>query len=252
MGELLMNDVQQKFANARTLCPMMSEEIYALTDYLALMANDSLEPVGIPMTLVCVMDDIKNQRSGYGKEFPEYLVENGKKVREHMPYVLQVIDAIAEKDFAEEVRSECKKAFNWDIPRRTTGLGDVSEDMRVNIAVDWWTQVLLGTRVGGDGCTNLDELAEMLKNAGTEIGVEDVKAFRKKLAEGITQEMNDNDGWCSLMVDYHPDNILREAGKMLGRGEFGFPFKTSLTINPWEVSVSVGYAGPHQVIWKAS
>lgn len=72
MSEMLMTDVCKKFANARELCPGMSEEIYALTDYMAAIANDQLVPGGILMMLVCVMDDLEKKRCGFAHktEFP--------------------------------------------------------------------------------------------------------------------------------------------------------------------------------------
>ena len=51
MNKMLMVNVKEKFAQARELCPGMSEEIYALTDHFADVANDCLYPSGILVAL---------------------------------------------------------------------------------------------------------------------------------------------------------------------------------------------------------
>ena len=64
MGKLLEN-ASQKLREAREKCPGMSEELYALTDYMAEVTNESVLPVGLVMCLVCVLDDIQKGRNGF-------------------------------------------------------------------------------------------------------------------------------------------------------------------------------------------
>ena len=50
---------------------------------------------------------------------PEVLsVEEINLILSQIPYVLQVIDEIAEPEFAEEVRVICKQVMDWDPPKR--------------------------------------------------------------------------------------------------------------------------------------
>ena len=42
MTEKTMNNVREKLSRSREMCPGLSEEVYALTDYMASVANDKL------------------------------------------------------------------------------------------------------------------------------------------------------------------------------------------------------------------
>ena len=252
MSEMLMTDVCKKFANARELCPGMSEEIYALTDYMAAIANDQLAPGGILMMLVCVMDDLEKKRCGFAHktEFPEYLVTHNLQVRAQLPYILQVVDAIAEPDFAEEVRAECKEAMHWDIPKRIDVSNEASERGYINAAVNWWAEAIQHPKMdnGGNGlamlmvmfggCTSSRQLTEP-----------ELAVFREKLAAGIATLM-ERMGHATLSVDYGPDRTLGEAGATIGLGQFDFPCKTTTWISETKVSVRAGYGAPEQVIWS--
>lgn len=55
MAENLLHDVRKKLANARTACPNMHEEIYLLADYMSTVANDSLVPTGMAVSLTLVL-----------------------------------------------------------------------------------------------------------------------------------------------------------------------------------------------------
>lgn len=254
MSEMLMTDVCKKFASARELCPGMSEEIYALTDYMAAIANDQLVPGGILMMLVCVMDDLEKKRCGFAHkvEFPEYLASHNMQARAQLPYILQVVDAIAEPDFADEVRAECKEALHWNIPKRVDVSSEVSEHGYINAAVNWWAEAIQHPKMdNGDdglatlmmmfgGCTSSRQLTEA-----------DLTTFRETLTAGITALM-DRMGRATLSVDYGPDRTLGEAGGAIGLGQFDFPCKTTMWITENEVSVRAGYGAPEQVIWSAN
>lgn len=253
MSEVMTN-VKEKFADARKLCAGMSEEVYALTDYLATVANDSLVPAGFLMMFVCVMDDLEKKRCGSAAraDFPEYLAIHNLQVRAQMPFILQVVDAIAEPDFADEVRAQCEEAFHWNVPKRVDVSSKISEHENINAAVNWWAEAIQHPKMdNGDdglsmlmmmlgGCTNSRQLTET-----------ELQLFREKLSDGIMRQMEHMDH-VTLRVDYEPDRILGEAGGAIGLGQFNFPCKTTMWITETEVSVSAGYRAPKQTIWSAN
>lgn len=249
---MLLNNVTEKFAKARELCPGMSEEVYALTDYLATVANDSLVPEGILIMLVCAMDDLEKKRCGFAKqsEFPKYLAEHSLQVRAQMPYILQVVDAIAEQDFAEAVRAKCKMALNWDVPKRVNITDKVSEHEYINAAVNWWTEAIQHPKMDN----GTDEMSGFMMLVGggmskRQLTEAELRIFREKLAEGILEEMKEMGGRVTLDVDYSPDRILSEAGAAIGLGPFSYPCKTTMWISKIEVSVCAGYGAPEQIVW---
>lgn len=253
MSEMLMVDVCKKFASARELCPGMSEEVYALSDYLSAVANDQLVPTGILIMLLCTMDDLEKKRCGFAHktEFPEYLATHNMQVRAQMPYILQVIDAIAEPDFADAVRTECAEALHWNVPKRVAVSGEISKCGYINAAVNWWSEAIQHPKMdnGDDGLAMI-----MMMFGGSnkrQLTESELQTFREALTTGITDQMNHAER-ITLSVDYGPDRILGEAGYAIGLGQFDFPCKTTMWISETEVSVRAGYGAPEQVIWSAN
>lgn len=259
MSEMLMTNVKEKFANARELCAGMSEEVYALTDYVATVANDSLVPAGFLMMFVCVMDDLEKKRCGFATvtEFPEYLITHNMQVRAQMPFILQVVDAIAEPDFADEVRSQCKEAFHWNIPKRVDISSKISEHENVNVAVNWWAEAIQHPKMdnGDDG---LASLMVMLGGCtgGRQLTKAELQTFRERLADIIVRELKEHPAEdyprfeVVLSVDYGPNRLLGEAGDTIGLGQFDYPCKTVMWVSETEVSVRAGYGAPMRVIWR--
>lgn len=262
MNKMLMVNVKEKFAQARELCPGMSEEVYALTDCFADVANDRLYPAGILMVLACIMDDLRTKRCSFAGqiEYSEYLVTHSAQVQAQMPFVLQVIDAIAEPDFAEAVRAECGEVFHWNVPKRVAISGKISEYENINAAVNWWAEAIQHPKMGnGD-----DDLAMLLAMFGgcvsrRQLTETDLWTFREKLTDGISKQMDiakqiEVMGCVTLSVGYGPDRILGEAGAAIGLGQFDFPCNTTMWITESKVEVSVGYTVPvpRQTIWSAN
>lgn len=252
MSEMLMTDVRKKFASARELCPGMSEEIYALTDYISTIANDQLVPGGILVMLIGVMDDLEKKRCGFARktEFPEYLATHSMQVRAQLPYILQVVDAIAEPDFADEVRTECKEALCWDIPKRIDVSSEVSEHGYINAAVNWWAEAIQHPKMdnGDDGLAMLMMMFGG-RTSSRQLTEADITTFRETLTAGIV-ELMERTGYATLSVDYGPDRTLGEAGDAIGLGQFDFPCKTTMWITEIKVSVRAGYGAPEQIIWS--
>lgn len=66
----LLKNVKQKFAEAREKCPGMSDDVYALTDYISSVANDELVPMGLIMCMTLVLDDLQKGRNGFNPGEP--------------------------------------------------------------------------------------------------------------------------------------------------------------------------------------
>lgn len=137
-------------------------------------------------------------------------------------------------------------------------------------AADWWASRLangtdqhdLGDRDASE--RNLTATARLgsawLRQRFT---TEQVDAFRRELAEGVEQRLNEG-AWDpvepgrgsalrALQCDYGPDPVLSGAAKLAGfeLKMFDLPLKTVMWINPGEVSVSEGYGAPIVVVWPA-
>ena len=163
MTERTMSNVREKLSKSREMCPGLSEEVYALTDYMAKVANDTLTPHGILMLLVVSMEDIRRGENGFAcaesKEIPEYLTKHKVQVLSQAVYVPQVIDAIADEDFANEFRKLCKATMNYDPPKRD-GKYDQNADIEgdypeyVKVAVNWWANAIVNPKFdNGDDST---------------------------------------------------------------------------------------------------
>lgn len=84
MTEKTMNNVREKLSRSREMCPGLSEEVYALTDYMASVANDKLLPQGMLSCLVLSMIDIRREINGFSceesNEFPKYLSKHKSQI----------------------------------------------------------------------------------------------------------------------------------------------------------------------------
>lgn len=252
MAEIIMNNVREKLSKAREKCVGMSEEVYAVTDYMSVVANDTLYPEGIAVILALIMDDVQRGRTGFAsfpdKELPVYLREHKNQVLTQMPYVLQVIDEIAEPEFAKEVRNICKQIMNWNPPKRSKAELDDSYPAYVKVAVDWWANAIASPKLdNGDEMPFM--LMQMISATGKSYSEEEVKLFKTTLAEGIINEMKEY-GRCTLRVDYHPCDVLAEAGGKIGVSSMsGWPWKTTMYVSEKKVEVYAGYGAPNKILW---
>jgi len=251
-----MQQMRNRFSDAREKCPGMSEDIYQLADYLAKHINEEVVPSGVTIALFCAIDDIKKGCCGFGGNcsFPDYLIEHKYQVLAQACYIIQIVDAVTDADFADDVRIECKDAFNWQVPKRVSVSDDKEEyPAYVKAAVDWWAEAIQHPRMD-DGDDTLPKLmatfgGPSLANNFTE---ETMKDFRSTLATGIISEIEKEGGCMFLDVDYRPDRILNEAGQAAGiTRRYAYPFNTRMSVSKDEVTVSAGYAASHEIIWKA-
>jgi hypothetical protein len=248
----VLNGVKQKFAEAREKCPGMSDDVYALTDYISLVVNDSLVPAGLSVCLALIMDDLQKGRNGFGQNepLPEYLNNRKEQIIAQMVYIPQVVDAIADEKFAEEFREICKDVFGFNPPKRVKATTDSQYPENVRAAVDWWGNAVQSPKLDNGG--DIDPVLMMMLS-GKQRGhsEEEMKIFKDSLAKDILVELQKY-GRCSLSVDYHPCEILYRAGEKIGLDNMtGYPWKTWMDISEEAVEVLEGYGAPRKTIWSS-
>lgn len=261
MSERTMSNVKKKLSKSREMCPGLGEEVYALTDYMAKVANDRLVPQGMVMLLALCMEDIRRGENGFAgaesKKIPEYLTNHKTQVLAQAVYVPQIIDAIADEEFANEFRSICKDVLHFDPPRREEKYdqyADIDGDYPeyVKIAVNWWANAIVNPKFdNGDDSTGIAVLLRMMVNTKNSISKEQIAIFKKELADLIVEQLNSTSyGECRLGVDYQPDTLLSTAAQKAGiANDIGFPWKTDMVISKEKVSVSAGYAASWEDLW---
>lgn len=248
-----MKNVHQKLLDACKNVEM-SRELNEFTNYMAMVANDELYPQGMLMMYACALDDVQNGKSGFAPDhegkLPQYLVDKKSQVLAQAIYFPQVIDEIADPQFAEEFRKDCKQILKIDPPKKINPKIDGEYPEYVTVAVDWWTNAIASPKQdnGEDRGSVLAVLTSMRKNKMN--SAESVKNFKKVLADGIEKQIKMY-GYCSLDVDYHACQLLMEAGKEMKLDSMlNFPWKTHMNINPDKVEVSSGYGAPFETIWR--
>ena len=253
MKAATMTNIREKLANAKELCPGMSRDFYILTDYMSENTNDELVPLGMMMLSVCVRDDLEKGRNGFGKDFPEELAQRRNFVKDEIQWIPQLVDAIADEAFATEFRMHWKKCFGTVPPKRVDTKAvetDTEYPAYIKAAIDWWANAIISPKFdNGEELPAL--LAFLMAGAAKEYTPAEIKTFKEALAKGIMDEMSMS-GRCDLDVDYHPCQVLANAGNLIGVPDMtGYPCKTSMYISEKEVSVCAGYGAPRKVIWKA-
>lgn len=250
-----MNNIKEKLANARELCPGMSKDFYLLTDYMSANCNDELVPMGMMLMTMCVRDDLEKGRCGFAgatEALPAELANRREFVKDEIKWMPQLVDAIADEEFAEEFRQEWKGFFGFVPPKRVnTQVVETEENYPeyVKVAVDWWANAIVSPKF--DNGEALPSILSFLMGSVKEYSQEDIKVFKETLAKGIIKEMKK---WnrCSLDVDYHPCRVLAEAGSLIGVNDMtGYPCKTNMRITEQEVSVSAGYGASWETLWTA-
>ncbi|MBO6232953.1 MAG: hypothetical protein J6I85_07070 [Clostridia bacterium] len=262
MTEVIMSNTREKLSKARKMCPGLGFELYSLTHYMSQMVNDEITPAGLAMTLVLCLDDIQRERCGFAsaksKELDSYLIKNKAQILAQAVYVPQVVDAIADEEFAIEFREICKEMLQFDPPKRIENYnlkadieGDYPENIK--IASNWWAHVLMNPIFkNGDDIADMAGLLVMIVNSKSAITQEQITTFKVALADEITNALKSSrNGEIYVSVDYHPDIVLATAAEKAGiDDDMGFPWKTTMKISNESIAVSVGYAAPWKVLWE--
>lgn len=248
--------------NIRTKCPGMSEPVYQFAEYVGAHINDNADPMGLALAVTCALDDVKKHRCGFGgpnTDFPDYLAEHELEVQMQAAYILQIIDAVADPDYANEAREVFSLYMGWNPPKRpkvdNIPEPDSEDPANVRAAVNWWRNTLVNPKMdNGDSTMGLfmSLFGSGLTGGNTESAI---TAFCDALSILLCDKVYDEGGdyYISLDVDYGPGGLLAEAvDRARGAKNLQFPCKTHMIIKPDEVTVSYGYCQPYETIWKAA
>lgn len=247
----ILNNAEQKFADARKSCPGMPEEVYAITDYISTVVKNNVSPENLLLCITLIADDIKKGRNGFeeNKELPEYLISHKEQLISKITLIPQVIDNIADKNFAQKFRKIYTEEFGAIPPKNTRPDLDSQYPEYIVAAVDWWTDAILSPSF--DNGEEIDPFfMTMLSNTSHgSYSEEEIKIFRNNLAKSIAEELKTSYN-CILSVDYHPCEILAEAAAKIGiTGMSDFPWKTSMIISYSSVQVKQGHGAEFKTIW---
>ena len=251
-----MNNIREKIANARELCPGMSKDFYLLTDYMSAHLHNQSEPMGIMLMTVCVRDDLEKGRCGFaeGSELPSELAKRREFIKDEIKWIPQLVDVIADEEFAQEFRQIWKKTFGFVPPKRVnTQAVEIGEQYPkyVKVAVDWWANAIVSPKF--DNGEAIPPFLILPMSSVKEYSQEEIKIFKEALAKEIVKEMNEGGDYCNISVDYHPCRVLAKAGELIGVNDMmGYPCKTRMEISKQEVSVSAGYGASWETLWTAN
>lgn len=253
-----MKNLREKLTNARELCPGMSKDFYLLTDYMSVTdymseyINGEIVPMGIVMLSDYFLEGL-NGRNDFGLSLPQELANRRGFVKDEIQWIPQLIDAIAEEEFAAQVRQAWKEIFGSVPPKRvdTTAVDtDTTYPNYVKAAIDWWANAIVSPKF--DNGEALSEFFSFFMSRVTkEYTPAEIKTFKETLAKGIMDEMSMH-GRCDLDVGYYPCRVLANAGNLIGvNNMYGYPCQTHMSVSVNEVIVRARYGALDEVIWKA-
>lgn len=248
MAKVKLLNVDQKFKNVRNDIPGLSEDLYLLTDYISSVVNYTSVPSGLVICLLTVIDDINKGRNGlFGSEFPEILKERKEQVLQQVVYIPQIVDEIADKEFASEFRKIYDEIFEVKSNVHIDTKVENEYPENILVAIEWWANAIQAPRYTSEVPSFVAMFAMQGRPQRT---AEEINTFKNILANGIMEELNKRKR-CNLSVDYHPCEILMEAGNAIGLDDMlDYPFKTAMDITANEVSV-YSQAG-RSVLWTSS
>ena len=246
---LIMNNVKEKLSKIREYCVGMSEDVYAITDHMADIAEESFTPEGLVSCLLAAKENIKNQRNGLSPEgiaMSRYLRDNKYRVLKSIIYIPQVIDEIAESEFAEEFRRICNEEYGFNPPKRFYEKLDEIYPKYVRVAVDWWCNEMFWKRFKNTG-TYLNSI--MIDTSDSkQYSAEEIKLFKNSLADEIFKHMQEYSS-CNIEVDFFPCSLLAKAGEKIGISpQIGYPWKTYMMISSDGVYASSRQEG-YKTLW---
>lgn len=124
------------------------------------------------------------------------------------------------------------------------------------IASNWWAEKIQKPTIYDNGDrSKIGDMSTLFafllaSNNRTGLSEESVELFKKTLENLIVTEI-ELFGSALVMVDYHPEGILREAASTAQINDSLFPWKTMMNVTEEEVKVSEGYGQRAVTIYPA-
>ena len=244
----------------RTKCPGLAEPVYEFAKYIGEhIFKGEISPDDFCFIAALSLADVECGRCRFNigdPSFPQYLAEHKDVVLLQSPFVLQIIDALTDEEFAMATRKICKDAMGWDPPKKPVADNirtAISDDCPANIAaaVDWWKNTLTSPKMD-NGDAQMDLFMALLGSSLTRGNTEEAIAkFCEELIKLLLSESKNGRDTFNLDVDYGPGEYLYDAAKNAGV-RLQFPCKTNMRITPQKVSVSYGYCAPWEDVWMTS
>ena len=247
--EIILENVDEKFANLRNICPDMDEDMYVLADYIATFINQELVPEGLILQLAILLNDLeKGKSSRRDKPFSATIVNNKKKFIALLTHIPEVIDKIADEKFSKKFRELANDALGDEIPiiekNEYNPISDYPENIQA--AVNWWAdQIQEPPKYNKDNLT--PAIIMSILQGKTKLSEHELNNFKESLARSIKIDM-DKYHYSTLRVDYTPCRELQIAGDAAGLNPaFDFPWKTTMNIE--EEKIEVYSNGKGETIW---
>ncbi len=127
----------------------------------------------------------------------------------------------------------------------------------VQVAVDWWTEILCGkTRsgsIGNDADSKVMMAFSNMLYPNESISSDQIIKFKEILTKKIMAAIYEYDGEVIQMeCDYGPDYILYEAMKESGISPNRIPYKTDMYIRAYYVAVKEGYGAKEVTLFDST
>ena len=127
----------------------------------------------------------------------------------------------------------------------------------VQVAVDWWTEILCGKTRGGSIGNDADSRVMMIFSnilyPNESISSDQIIKFKEILTKKIMAAIYEYDGEVIQMkCDYGPDYILYEAMKESGISPNRTPYKTDMYIRAYYVAVKEGYGAKDVILFDST
>lgn len=219
---------KDRLFEARERCEGLHEDVYLIADYMfAIISSNALSPQGLAL---CFSEAMNIMRT----EVP-------RKVQ--AVYFPQLIDELADEDYAEEFRKLCKEAYGFNPPKRYTevDIGEIPEYIKV--AVDWWANAITSR-----GCNEHvpRKLYQYVAN-GQHYTREEIATYKKALSQRINRGLKSHTD-VKLYVDNWACPELEDAGRTIGVDPMiGYPWNTYMLVTEKEVRVLDEF---HEGIWE--
>ena len=238
-------NIKKLLTQTRELCKGMSEELYALSDYMSKVVDEDTLPIGLTLSLVLALDDIHSGISHCDEEIPEYVKKHSKETLTQAVYFPQIIDSVTDECYAKEFREICKETLDFDPPVRVNPKLNTSYPKYIEIAVDWWANAILSPIIYFPAIKIPTSFYIKLANKNNSINSESMLVFKEALAKEIEKAIKKS-GNCCLDVDYAPNFLLQRAS--IAADIRVFPLKTTMWISENEITVCNN--SKTQIIWS--